>query len=165
MIKYSVSITWSEEDKGFIAIVPELNDLSAFGKTYKEASEEIEVAIKNFLKTLEDEGIPIPKPKKLEEYSGQTRLRMPKKLHRILTTDASNEGVSLNAYMVFLLTMHANIHRQMKDSQWLDKILVDFTIKNSESFQEECGDSLTMPINDDQENYADMVQQKEKALW
>jgi len=153
MIKYSVSITWSEEDEGFIAIVPELNGLSVFGKTYKEASEEIEIAIENFLKTLEDEGIPVPKPKKLEEYSGQTRLRMPKKLHRILTSDASNEGVSLNAYMVFLLTMHADIHRQIKDSVWVDKTLLDFSSKSSESSQKEFGDSPATPINIDQENY------------
>ncbi|MBL7072235.1 MAG: type II toxin-antitoxin system HicB family antitoxin [Candidatus Omnitrophica bacterium] len=165
MVKYSVSITWSEEDEGFIAIVPELNGLSAFGKTYKEASEEIEVAIENFLKTLKDEKIPIPKPKKLEEYSGQTRLRMPKKLHRILTSDASNEGVSLNAYMVFLLTMHANVHRQIKDSLWLDKIFPDFTSESSESFQEEFGDSQATPVSDDQENYVDMMKPKEKVTW
>jgi len=165
MVKYSVSITWSEEDEGFIAIVPELNGLSAFGETYKEASEEMEIAIENFLKTLEDEKIPIPKPKKLEEYSGQTRLRMPKKLHRILTSDASNEGVSLNAYMVFLLTMHANIHRQMKDSLWLEKTLLDFTSKNSKSSQKKFGDCPTPLINDDQENHVNVIPQEEKAIW
>jgi predicted RNase H-like HicB family nuclease len=37
MIKYEVIIYWSEEDKAFIAEVPELPGCAADGKTYQEA--------------------------------------------------------------------------------------------------------------------------------
>jgi len=51
-MKYSIHINWSEEDKGFIATVPELKNLSAFGDSYEEALKEIQIAIKLYLDTL-----------------------------------------------------------------------------------------------------------------
>ncbi len=104
MFKYSVSIKWSDEDGGFIATVSELPGLSAFGKTQEEAISELKVAAEAYLETLEESGEPLPAPKKLVPYSGQIRLRMPKRLHAKLAAAAESEGVSLNTYIVSLLS-------------------------------------------------------------
>ena len=104
MLKYSVNITWSDEDKGYIAIIPELNNLSAFGESYKEALKEAEIAAIAYLETLEDENMPIPTPQKISSFSGQTRLRMPRELHQKLTIEAQKQGVSLNSFMIYLLS-------------------------------------------------------------
>lgn len=56
-----------------------------------------------FTACLED-GIPIPAPTRLEDYSGQVKLRLPKSLHRLLTQKSSEEGVSMNQYCVYLLS-------------------------------------------------------------
>jgi predicted RNase H-like HicB family nuclease len=107
MFKYSVSIKWSDEDNGFIAVVPELDGLSAFGETQDEAIQELMVAAEGYLEAIEESGQKIPAPEKLQSYSGQFRLRLPKWQHAKLAAEAENEGVSLNTYIVTLLA-----HRQ-----------------------------------------------------
>ncbi|MFB0562395.1 MAG: type II toxin-antitoxin system HicB family antitoxin [Candidatus Lokiarchaeia archaeon] len=62
MNKYTVEIFYSEEDAGYIVLVPELQGCSAFGKSKKEALEEVKIAIGLWLETAEKEGREIPKP-------------------------------------------------------------------------------------------------------
>jgi len=45
MRKYTIGIFFSEEDEGYIAVVPELPGCSAFGETEEEALQEIKVAL------------------------------------------------------------------------------------------------------------------------
>ena len=45
MIKYEVIIYWSEEDKAFIAEVPELAGCAADGPTYEKALRNVETVI------------------------------------------------------------------------------------------------------------------------
>lgn len=104
MFKYSVSVKWSDEDKGFIATVPELPGLSAFGETRERALSELKIAAEAYLATLKESGASVPSPTKVESYSGQIRFRMPKGLHARLAAAAEVEGISLNTYIVSLLS-------------------------------------------------------------
>lgn len=104
MIKYSISVKWSDEDDGFIAVVNELPGVSAFGETQEEAVAELKVAAEAYLEALRESGKAIPAPEKLVPFSGQLRLRMPKSLHARLVAEAENEGVSLNTSIVSLLS-------------------------------------------------------------
>ena len=61
--KYEVIIYWSNEDKSFIAEVPELPGCAADGATYKQALANVEVIIKEWLETAKELGRPIPEPK------------------------------------------------------------------------------------------------------
>lgn len=61
--RYAIVISYSQEDEGFIAVVPELQGCSAFGQTEEEALNEVKVAIQLWLEAAKDEGLPIPKPK------------------------------------------------------------------------------------------------------
>ena len=67
--KYAIEIFYSDEDEGFIAVVPELPGCSAFGETEEEALSEVKVAIGLWLDTVRQEGREIPEP------SGRERLR------------------------------------------------------------------------------------------
>jgi len=49
LFKYSVSLAWSDEDGGYIALIPELPGLSAFGETPEEAAQEAQIAAESFL--------------------------------------------------------------------------------------------------------------------
>lgn len=60
--KYSIELFYSEEDRGYIALAPELPGCSAFGETEEEALREIKVAIDLWLKTAQKEGRGIPQP-------------------------------------------------------------------------------------------------------
>ncbi len=62
MYKYAIEIFYSEEDEGYIAVVPELPECSAFGETEEEALKEIKIAIDLWLETAKEEGGEIPKP-------------------------------------------------------------------------------------------------------
>ena len=62
MYKYAIEIFYSEEDEGYIAIVPELKGCSAFGKTDEDALNEVKVAMELWLETAKKEGREIPKP-------------------------------------------------------------------------------------------------------
>ena len=63
MTKYEIIIYWSEADSAFIAEVPELPGCAADGKTYKEALENVEVIIAEWLETAKSLGRPIPTPR------------------------------------------------------------------------------------------------------
>ncbi len=63
MSKYEIIIYWSEEDSAFIAEVPELPGCAADGATHKEALENVEVIIQEWIETAKELGRTIPKPK------------------------------------------------------------------------------------------------------
>jgi len=62
MHKYVIELFYSEEDNGYIAIIPELPGCSAFGETDEKALEEIKIAMELWLETAKKEGIKIPRP-------------------------------------------------------------------------------------------------------
>lgn len=62
MSKYAIEIFHSEEDDGYIAVVPELPGCSAFGASEEAALEEIKVAMALWLETAAQEGREIPEP-------------------------------------------------------------------------------------------------------
>jgi predicted RNase H-like HicB family nuclease len=51
MYKYAIEIFYSEEDEGYVAVVPELPVCSAFGETEEAALEEVKIAIELWLET------------------------------------------------------------------------------------------------------------------
>ena len=63
MHRYAIEIFYSEEDKGYIAVVPELPGCSAFGETEEDALEEIKKAMELWLETAKKEGRKIPQPR------------------------------------------------------------------------------------------------------
>ena len=63
MSKYEVILYWSEEDGAYIAEVPELPGCMADGATYKEALENAELIIQEWIETAKELGRPIPEPR------------------------------------------------------------------------------------------------------
>jgi len=106
MSRYSINLIWSDEDNGYIATIPEFKNLSAFGETEEEAVREAKIALEGYVETAKKEGLQLPEAEQLSNYSGQIRLRMPRELHRNLALSAGREGVSLNTYMLHLLSMN-----------------------------------------------------------
>lgn len=61
--KYELIVYWSAEDEAFIAEVPELAGCAADGASYREAVENVEVIIAEWIDTAKELGRPIPEPK------------------------------------------------------------------------------------------------------
>ncbi len=104
-IHYPIKVFYSEEDKGFIAIIPDLPGCTAFGETEEDAIKEIKNAQDLWIKTAKKEGRKIPAPSVEGTYSGKILARTPKSLHRALIEKAQEEGVSLNQLVVYLLSV------------------------------------------------------------
>ena len=62
MYKYAIEIFYSEDDEGYIALVPELAGCSAFGESEGAALKEAMTAMELWLETAEKEGRKIPRP-------------------------------------------------------------------------------------------------------
>ncbi len=63
MSKYEIIMYWGEEDKAFIAEVPELPGCMSDGETYLEALKNVEVVIQEWIDTAKEIGREIPSPK------------------------------------------------------------------------------------------------------
>ncbi len=63
MHKYEIIIYWSEEDKAYVAEVPELPGCTAHGESAAAALHSIQEAIDLWLDTAREFGDPIPEPK------------------------------------------------------------------------------------------------------
>lgn len=127
MVNYSVHVIWSDDDEQFLATIPELPGLSAFGDTQAEAIDEALEIAEEMIDIKRENSEPIPEPRKKKEYSGQTRIRLPKSLHENLAREAETEGTSLNSYIVFLLTQNYTVKHiqniQKRERRQLQKII------------------------------------------
>jgi predicted RNase H-like HicB family nuclease len=61
--KYEIIIYWSEEDRSYIAEVPELPGCAADGSTYRQALANVEVVIQEWIDTAKELSRPIPEPR------------------------------------------------------------------------------------------------------
>lgn len=106
MVRYPIEVFWSDEDKGYVAIAPDLPGSSAWGTTEADAIKELHTVMALWIKAAKKAGNPVPKasdPTDLN-YSGKFLMRIPKRLHADLARAAKAEGVSLNQYVLYLLS-------------------------------------------------------------
>lgn len=61
--KYEIIIFWSEEDKAFVAEVPELPGCMADGKTHQEALAKAEQVIQEWIETAKELRRAVPQPR------------------------------------------------------------------------------------------------------
>lgn len=118
--KYPFNIVWSEKDKEYLATCPAFPGLSAYGGTEEEALAEAKIALGLFIEACEANSIPLPEPQVAQEYSGQTRVRFPKSLHRQLAQKAESEGISLN--LVILNACQTSIIGDQVGQQYLNEL-------------------------------------------
>jgi len=62
MSKYEIVLYWSDEDDAYIAEVPELSGCMADGPTAKDAVQNVEQVIREWLATATELGRPVPEP-------------------------------------------------------------------------------------------------------
>lgn len=62
MSKYSMVMSWSEEDQAYIVSVPELPGCMADGKTPEEAVKNTEIIIQEWIEAALEDGEEIPEP-------------------------------------------------------------------------------------------------------
>ena len=89
----------------FFGRILELDGCQSTGETLEELYESLNEAMKGYLETKLEYGLPIPVPERVEDYSGKFVVRLPKSLHQRLVIEAKNEGVSLNQLALYKLAL------------------------------------------------------------
>ena len=98
-LKYRVDIAWSDEDKCYVARMPELPGCVTDGVSIEEAAVNAEEAIAVYLETLDEQKRPYPPALSERKFSGRVPLRISPDLHRDLTARAMTEDLSLNQFI------------------------------------------------------------------
>ncbi len=107
-LKYPVTLYPSPEG-GYAVEIEDLPGCISQGETVQEALEMIEESRRLWLESAYEDGLDIPLPRDLEQYSGKFFIRAPRSLHRKLDQLAKREGVSLNQYLVATLSRSVGI--------------------------------------------------------
>lgn len=102
-LQYPVTLYFDVEG-GYVAQIKDLPGCLTQGETLEETITNINEARQLWIETAYEVGDEIPLPSTDKDYSGKLLLRMPKSLHRRLAEAAEKENVSLNQYLVFLLS-------------------------------------------------------------
>lgn len=89
----------------FYGKILELDGCQSTGDTIEELYESLNEALEGYLEVKIENGLPIPKPDNVEEYSGKFNVRLPKSLHQRLSIEAEKEGVSLNTLVLYKLAL------------------------------------------------------------
>jgi predicted RNase H-like HicB family nuclease len=61
-LRYEIILYWSQEDRAYIAEVPELPGCAADGKTDQEALQNVEFIMQEWIETAKELGRTIPEP-------------------------------------------------------------------------------------------------------
>lgn len=121
-LPYRMEIIPDKEEGGFIATFPDLPGCITVGDTIEAVIRNIVDAKRAWLEAELEIGAMIPEPEDLKEYSGQFKLRLPKSLHKQLAEHSKSEGVSMNQYCVYLLSMNSTLRREYSERAELNGI-------------------------------------------
>lgn len=94
--RYTYRVTWSEEDQEYVGLCAEFPSLSWLEPSPEAALAGIRQVVANVVADLEAGGEPVPEPIAIKSYSGRFLVRIPPELHRQLSLEAAEAGISLN---------------------------------------------------------------------
>jgi predicted RNase H-like HicB family nuclease len=106
-LPYNIIIRHIVDESGnyYFATILEFDGCMSDGASYQEAFENIQEAMAGWIETKLANGFPVPAPVADEKYSGKFLVRLPKTLHARLALEAEKEGVSLNQYALYKLSV------------------------------------------------------------
>ena len=106
-LPYNIVIRHIKDESGsyYFATVQELDGCMSDGKTLEEVYTNIQEAMEGWIETKLEAGFSVPKPINTDKYSGKFVVRIPKTLHAKLALEAEKEGVSLNQYTLYKLSV------------------------------------------------------------
>ena len=105
-LPYKLEIVPDKDEGGYAARYPELPGCITVGATLESVVKNADDAKTEWIAAALEEGVAIPEPTSYDDYSGQFKLRLPKSLHKLLADKSKEEGVSMNQYCVYLLSMN-----------------------------------------------------------
>lgn len=111
-MSYRMEIIEDKDEGGFVVSCPDLPGCITCGNTLESAVTNAVDAKKAWIEAALEEGIEIPEPDSLDDYSGQFKLRIPRSLHKSLVEHSRKEGISMNQYCVYLLSKNDALYHK-----------------------------------------------------
>ena len=105
-LPYTKTVVKRDDADGvhYISSVLELDGCTSDGTSPEEALRNLDEAMECYLESCIIHNDPIPKPMGEKTFSGKFIVRLPKSLHRKLSYESQQEGVSLNQYALYKLS-------------------------------------------------------------
>ena len=94
--KYTYRVTWSEEDSEYVGLCLEFPSLSWLAATPETALRGIRRVVADVVADMQTSGESVPDPLATRKFSGKFMIRIPPDVHRELSIEAIEAGVSLN---------------------------------------------------------------------
>ena len=93
---YTYRVTWSPEDGEYVGLCAEFPSLSWLAVSSEKALSGIQRTVAEVVADMraDDEAVPVALAERA--YSGEFRVRIPPHVHRMLVTEATEQGISLN---------------------------------------------------------------------
>ena len=101
---YTYRVSWSEEDQEYVGTCAEFPSLSHLAGARIEALQGIELLVADVVSEMRENGEIVPEAIAERAFSGKFQTRVPADLHRRLTLEAAEAGVSLNRLVSYKLT-------------------------------------------------------------
>ena len=104
-LPYTVEVLHDQsgEQAGWFARVVELPGCMTQTDTFDELETMVQDAMRAWILTALDAGLPVPEPDAAEPYTGRLTVRLPRSLHKDLAAAAARDGVSLNTFVAVAL--------------------------------------------------------------
>ena len=102
--RYAYRVIWSANDDEYLGLCAEFPSLSWLAGTPEAALKGIRRVVAEGIQIMEVDGDSIPEPLSNKKFSGKFSVRIPPEVHRHLTIQAAEEGVSLNRLISARLT-------------------------------------------------------------
>lgn len=94
--RYTYRVTWSEEDQDYVGLCAEFPSLSWLADEPQAAFTGIRSLVRKVVDDLTRNKEAVPEPISIRRFSGKFMVRVPPEVHRKLTLQAAESGVSLN---------------------------------------------------------------------
>ena len=94
--KFTYRITWSEDDAEYVGLCAEFPSLSWLAQSPEAALKGVCKLVNEVVVDMQNSGETIPEPLATKHFSGKFMIRVPPEVHRLLTIQAVEAGVSLN---------------------------------------------------------------------
>ena len=103
---YTYRAEWSAEDGEYVGLCVEFPSLSWLAPSAPDAIAGIEKLVGEVVDDMAANGEAVPEPLIERRYNGKVFIRTSPDLHRRLTIEAAEQGVSVNQWVVQLLSSH-----------------------------------------------------------
>lgn len=96
--RYTYRVTWSEDDNEYVGLCAEFPSLSWLAETPETALKGMRKLVAEIVKDMINNRETIPEPIACRKYSGRFSLHTSPDVHRNLSIQAAEAGVSLNRF-------------------------------------------------------------------